>query len=94
MHFAEIATKLSELDVWMNLKEAEDVDAWGRIAALEETKDQDDNPHVTPALRVCSPKSRISLSTVFGILVSEVSIMRSAGARILIFSAESERDRD
>jgi hypothetical protein len=74
--FSEIAAKLSEFRLLMNFNEAEDANARGRIAALEEKSNQHD--HDIEVLQ----HEVTQLSTDFGRLVGEVSALRSAAAGI------------
>jgi chromosome segregation ATPase len=80
--FQELSAKLSEFRSSMDFKEAEDADARGRIAALEETTNQ--HSHFIAILH----NKVTQLSTDFGHLVGDVSALRSASARIQTLSAE------
>jgi hypothetical protein len=72
--FSELAAKLSEFRLSMDFQkeEAEDADARGRIAFLEEQSNE--HSHVTAILE----DKVTQLSTDFGRLVGEVSALRSA----------------
>jgi chromosome segregation ATPase len=72
----------SEFRLSMGLKEAEDADARGRIAALEEKTDQHDS-----AIAVLQDKLK-QLSTDFQRLAGEVSTLRSVGAEMRTLSGE------
>jgi hypothetical protein len=74
--FSELAAKHSEFRPSMEFKEAEDADARGRIAALEEKANQ--HSHVIAILQ----DKLTHLSTYFGRFRGEVSVLRSAAAGI------------
>jgi predicted CopG family antitoxin len=74
--FSEIAAKLSEFRPSVDFKEAEDANARGRIAALEEKANQ--HSHV---IAIWQDKVT-QLSTDFERLVGEVSALRSVAAGI------------
>jgi hypothetical protein len=80
--FSEIAAKFSEFRPLMDFKEAEDADARGRIAALEEKANQ--HSHIIAILQ----DKVTQLSTDFGRLVGEVSALRSPAAGIQTLSEE------
>jgi FtsZ-binding cell division protein ZapB len=80
--FTEIAAKLSEFRPSMDFKKAEDADARGRIAVLEEKSNQ--HSHVIAILQT----EVTQLSTDFGRLAGEVSALRSASAGIETLSEE------
>jgi hypothetical protein len=73
--FTELAAKLSEFRPSMDFKEAEDADARGRIAALEEEANQHDYNIEMLHLEVKK------LSQDFGRLTHEVAALRSAMGR-------------
>jgi hypothetical protein len=82
--FSELAAKLSEFHFSPDFKEAkaEDANARGRIAVLEEKTNQ--HSHVIAILQ----NKITQLSKDFGRLVSEVSALRSAAAGIQTLSEE------
>jgi hypothetical protein len=80
--FTELTGKLSEFRSSTGFKEAEDADARGRIAALEEKTDQHDS-----AIAVLQDKLK-QLSTDFGRLTGEVSTLRSVAAEMRTLSDE------
>jgi hypothetical protein len=80
--FVEFAVKLSDFRPSKDFKEAEDAEARGRIAALEEKSNQHDS--VIAVLR----DKVTRLSTDFECLVGEVSALRSAAAGIRTLSEE------
>jgi hypothetical protein len=80
--FSEITAKLSEFRPSIDLKEAEDSDARGRILVLEEKANQ--HSHAIVMLQ----NEVTQLSTDFGRLVGEVSALRSAAAGIQTLSEE------
>jgi hypothetical protein len=69
--FTELTGKLSEFRALMSLKEAEDADARGRIAALEEKTHQQNR-----AIAVLQSELK-QLSTDFGRLAGDVSTLRN-----------------
>jgi hypothetical protein len=86
--FTELAAKLSNFPLSINFTEreaeteAEDVNARGRIAILEEKANQHSNVNAMLQNEITQ------LSTDFGCFVDEVSSLRSAAARIWPLSEE------
>jgi uncharacterized coiled-coil protein SlyX len=82
--FTQVAAKLSAFRLSMDFKEtkAEDANARGRIASLEEKANQ--QSHVIAILQY----KVTQLSTDLGLLVEEVSALRSAAAGIETLSEE------